>query len=85
MANHLVSGWLYDEDTRTLDLDSVNKIQNNPEAFGSWYTKKPWRAEINFADGVWHFNSFLQGQHLVYVKADTIFELVKKALEATKE
>lgn len=71
--------YIYDAEVKILDLKNMKTLMDKPdEKFALWYTKQPWRGEVIYGNGEFHFNSFLAGQHMRYIHNADIFALIKE-------
>ena len=82
MPRTLITGSIYDADTRTLNLEIMEKVKSDPDnKYANWFTRQPWRAEVWFEDNQWRFRSFLQNREQENFSDSDIFDLIKTVLE----
>lgn len=82
MPRTLVNGHIYDADTKTLNLEIMEKVHTDPDnKYAIWFTRQPWRAEVWFEDNQWRFVSYFQNIEQDNFSDSDIFELIKTVLE----
>jgi hypothetical protein len=81
VANNVMYGYIYDADTRTCNLNIIERVKGG-NISGRWWTKQPWNAKVSFVNDEWVFQqSFSSKEEGVIIKNSNIFNLIDEVIE----